>query len=112
MHFKDLNEQIRTAKSDTVTVESCIGQRYIGDGLSGKTITINGTPGNALGAYLNGAQIYVNGNAQDATGDTMNAGRIVINGSSGRRNRLRDARRKNFCKGRRRLPRRYPYESL
>ena len=83
MHFKDLNEQIRTAKSDTVTVDNCIGQRYIGDGLSGKTITINGTPGNALGAYLNGAQIYVNGNAQDATGDTMNAGRIVINGSSG-----------------------------
>jgi glutamate synthase domain-containing protein 3 len=48
-----------------------------------KTITINGTPGNALGAYLDGGTIIVNGNAQDATGDTMNDGKIVIHGSAG-----------------------------
>lgn len=83
MHFKTLNEEIRACSDDEIVIDNCIGQRYIGDGLSKKKITINGTPGNALGAYLNGACIYVNGNAQDAAGDTMNEGRIVINGSSG-----------------------------
>jgi glutamate synthase domain-containing protein 3 len=44
---------------------------------------IDGTPGNALGAYLDGADIIVNGNAQDAVGDTMNDGRIIVHGSAG-----------------------------
>ena len=48
-----------------------------------KAITIEGVPGNALGAYLNGASITVCGNAQDAVGDTMNAGEIVVHGSIG-----------------------------
>lgn len=82
MHFQILNEMVRQSDKD-VTIENCIGQRYIGSGQSGKHITINGTPGNALGAYLNGADITVWGNAQDATGDTMNDGAIVIHGSSG-----------------------------
>ncbi|MBU5451130.1 glutamate synthase [Acetivibrio sp. MSJd-27] len=82
MHFQILNEMVRQSDKD-VTIENCIGQRYIGSGQSGKHITINGTPGNALGAYLNGADITVWGNAQDATGDTMNEGAIVIHGSSG-----------------------------
>ena len=42
--------------------------------MSGKTLVIDGVPGNALGAYLGGGSITVNGNAQDAVGDTMNAG--------------------------------------
>ncbi len=50
---------------------------------SGKSLTIDGIPGNALGAYLNGAEITVNGNAQDAVGDTMNEGKIVIKGNIG-----------------------------
>lgn len=83
MHFKTLNNLIRDSKDAEVTIDNCIGQRFIGDGLRGKTITINGTPGNALGAYLDGARIVVNGNAQDATGDTMNDGDIFIHGSSG-----------------------------
>lgn len=48
-----------------------------------KKITINGIPGNALGAYLNGAEIEVMGNAQDAVGDTMNDGKIIIHGNIG-----------------------------
>ena len=48
-----------------------------------KRITVNGTPGNALGAYMDGAKIIVNGNAQDATGDTMNDGSIIIHGNCG-----------------------------
>ena len=82
MHFQTLNEQIREARED-VTVDNCCGQRFIASGLKGKTITINGTPGNALGAYLDGASIVVHGNAQDATGDTMNSGEIVIHGNTG-----------------------------
>ena len=83
MHFKTLNDAVRSAPDKEIVIDQCVGQRYIGDGLSGKKIIINGTPGNALGAYLNGAEIIVNGNAQEATGDTMNAGRILINGNCG-----------------------------
>lgn len=82
LDFKELNEYVRTTASD-VSINDCCGQRFIGSGLFEKTITINGTPGNALGAYLNGGVIHVNGNAQDAVGDTMNDGKIVIHGNAG-----------------------------
>lgn len=78
----ELNKQIRESSED-ITVSECFGERFIGSGASGKTITINGTPGNALGAYLDGAEIIVNGNAQDAVGDTMNDGKIIIRGNAG-----------------------------
>lgn len=77
-----LNDEI-AALSGEITLDNCLGQRFIASGAYDKTITINGVPGNALGAYLNGAQVFVNGNAQDATGDTMNSGRIVIAGRCG-----------------------------
>ena len=77
-----LNESVRAAKDDCEIV-GCIGERFIGAGLSSRTIRIKGIPGNALGAYLNGAKIFVDGNAQDAVGDTMNAGEITINGNAG-----------------------------
>ncbi len=85
--YKDLNAAIKTADDDCF-IDNCFGQRFIGAGLNssdsgGKNITINGTPGNALGAYLNGAVITVNGNAQDAVGDTMNDGKIIIDGNAG-----------------------------
>lgn len=83
MHFQALNELVRETADDTVIIDRCLGQRYIGSGLSGKKLVINGTPGNALGAYLDGASITVRGNAQDATGDTMNDGVICIHGSAG-----------------------------
>lgn len=67
MHFRDLNERVRACADKEVVLENCIGQRYIGSGLSGKHLEIHGTPGNALGAYLDGATITVHGNAQDAT---------------------------------------------
>jgi glutamate synthase domain-containing protein 3 len=82
LDFKELNERIKAAGED-VRVDDCYGQRFIGSALGAKTITINGTPGNALGAYLNGGIIEVNGNAQDATGDTMNGGKIIIHGNAG-----------------------------
>jgi glutamate synthase domain-containing protein 3 len=83
IHFQVLNKKIRECEDDEVTVNGCIGQRYIATGLSDKKIIINGTPGNAMGAYLNGGDVIVNGNAQDATGDTMNGGKIIIHGNSG-----------------------------
>jgi len=77
-----LNDEIRRAEEDII-IEDCFGERYIGSGASSITITINGTPGNAMGAYLDVATIIVNGNAQDAIGDTMNDGKIIINGNAG-----------------------------
>ncbi len=83
MNFQVLNRRVRETSEKKITVNGIIGQRYVGAGLSGKKIILNGTPGNALGAYLNGCDIEVHGNAQDATGDTMNSGKIVIYGSAG-----------------------------
>jgi len=82
LDFKDLNRRIRYT-SEPVCIDDCFGQRFIGSGMSCKNITINGTPGNALGAYFDGETIQVNGNAQDATGDTMNSGKIIIHGNAG-----------------------------
>ena len=83
LEYDLLNQQIRSSNAPVINIDNCLGQRYIGSGLSNCRLQINGVPGNALGAYLDGAEIVVYGNAQDATGDTMNAGSIVIHGSSG-----------------------------
>lgn len=82
LDYKALNDNLRKTQGDC-SITGCLGQRFIAVGMSGKNITINGIPGNALGAYLNGASITVNANAQDAVGDTMNDGRIVIHGNVG-----------------------------
>ena len=80
--YRELNDALR-ASGDEVTLDGCLGQRFIAAGMSEKKLTISGVTGNALGAYMDDCCITVNGNAQDATGDTMNSGRIFINGSSG-----------------------------
>ena len=82
LNYKALNEALRKA-TDDCNISGCCGQRYIAAGMSDKSITVNGIPGNALGAYLNGATITVNANAQEAVGDTMNAGKIVVHGNIG-----------------------------
>ncbi len=82
-NFRQLNGEIRSARDPEIEVENCLGQRYIGAGMSGKSLLLRGVPGNALGCYLDGGAIRVRGNAQDQTGDTMNAGAIVVEGSSG-----------------------------
>lgn len=82
LDYKGLNDRLRKTEGDCL-ITGCCGQRFIAAGMSDKTITIDGTPGNALGAYLNGATITVNANAQDAVGDTMNEGKIVIHGNIG-----------------------------
>lgn len=82
LDHKALNEAIRKVQGDC-SIVGCCGQRFIAAGMSDKHITIDGIPGNALGAYLNGATITVNANAQDAVGDTMNEGKIVVHGNIG-----------------------------
>lgn len=82
LDFRALNDTLRKAEEDCRVV-GCRGQRFIAAGMAEKNITIDGIPGNALGAYLNGAHITVNGNGQDAVGDTMNEGTIIIHGSIG-----------------------------
>ena len=82
LDYKELNETLRSARGNC-TVSDCLGQRFIAAGISDKSVTIKGIPGNALGAYLDGAKIEVMGNAQDAVGDTMNDGTIVIHGNVG-----------------------------
>ncbi len=86
-YYRDLNAQIRqavTAGADKIELNNVNGQYFIGDGINKPvTITINGVPGNDLGAFMNGATIVVNDNAQDNIGNTMNAGRVVVHGHAG-----------------------------
>ncbi len=82
LSHREINDKLR-ASDGGITLRDCLGQRFICAGMSGVSVTVEGVPGNALGAYLNGAEITVNGNAQDAVGDTMNDGKIVICGSVG-----------------------------
>lgn len=82
LSHKALNDSIRNTHGECV-ISGCCGQRFIAAGMSGRDITIEGIPGNALGAYLNGGTLTVLSNAQDAVGDTMNAGTIVIHGNTG-----------------------------
>lgn len=81
--FDVMNKQIRESDEKHIKISHAVGQRYIGAGLAGRKIEIDGTPGNALGAYLDGSTITVEGNVQDATGDTMNGGEIVVHGNAG-----------------------------
>ena len=82
LNYKAINSALRKADGSCI-ISGCCGQRFIAAGMTDKNITINGVPGNALGAYLNGSTIIVNANAQDAVGDTMNEGEIIIHGNIG-----------------------------
>ncbi|MBE5935443.1 MAG: glutamate synthase [Lachnospiraceae bacterium] len=61
----------------------CIGERYVGCGSTEGKMILEGTPGNALGAYLDGSDIVLYGDAKEATGDTMLKGSITIHGNTG-----------------------------
>ena len=82
LNYKAVNDSLRDTR-ENCTLIGCCGQRFIAAGMSNLDITVDGVPGNALGAYLNGAKITVNANAQDAVGDTMNDGEVVIHGNIG-----------------------------
>ena len=42
LHFKVLNEQLKTSSDCDIKITNCLGQRYIGSGVVGKNITIHG----------------------------------------------------------------------
>lgn len=83
LYYRELNEIIKGTPEREIIIDNCFGQRYIGTGVKGKEILINGTAGNDLGSYLDGCTIRVMGNAQEGTGNTMNDGVIFVHGSSG-----------------------------
>lgn len=83
IYYTELNRLIKASKESELTLNNVNGQRYIGTGVQGKNIIINGTPGNGTGAYLSESNLTIFGNAQDALGDAMNNGEIVIHGSAG-----------------------------
>lgn len=83
LDYTALNSEIRRS-SGNLTLTNVLGQRFIAAGRGNEgDISIDGVPGNALGAYLDGCRVTVRGNAQDAVGDTMNEGEIVIHGNAG-----------------------------
>lgn len=87
LHYRELNEKIHEAirsGAREIILNNVNGQRFIADGLTEKIkITINGVPGNDLGAFMNGPEIIVNNNAQDGVGNTMNGGKILVKGIAG-----------------------------
>ncbi|HEX8960652.1 MAG TPA: hypothetical protein VF775_03690 [Geobacteraceae bacterium] len=87
LYYRDLNSKIRDAVAqgvDKIELVNVNGQYFIGDGINRPvTITVNGVPGNDLGAFLNGATIVVRENGQDNIGNTMNAGKVIVHGHAG-----------------------------
>lgn len=83
LRYDILNKKIKESDEKDIVIKNVYGQRYIGTGAEKKNIVIEGTAGNATGAYLTNTDIRIKGNAQDAIGDTMNDGKIVIEGNSG-----------------------------
>ncbi|HBV87620.1 MAG TPA: hypothetical protein DEF42_13445 [Desulfosporosinus sp.] len=87
LYYRELNSKIReeiATGSQDIVVKNVNGQRYIGDGITGKArLTLKGTPGNDMAAFMNGLELFVEGNTQDSIGNTMNNGKIVVHGSSG-----------------------------
>ena len=86
-HYRELNERLRAlvrAGAESIVVRGVTGQRYLGTSVQAPVrITIEGVPGNDLGAFMDGPHIEVLGDAQDGCGNTMNSGTIVIHRSAG-----------------------------
>lgn len=87
LHYRQLNAKLRQLVADGVgriELRNVYGQRYIGTNLSRPVeISIQGTPGNDLGAFMDGPLITVYGNAQDGSGNTMDHGEIIVHGHAG-----------------------------
>ncbi len=85
--YRELNARIHGLVEEGVSairLNGLIGQRYIGTNLRHPVhLTIDGVPGNDLGAFMDGPTIEVLGSAQDGCGNTMNGGAIIIHGSAG-----------------------------
>ncbi len=88
VYYRRLNEMIRDAiraGETDIVLRNVNGQRYIGAGLSGQTVTldVHGVPGNDLAAFMDGPTIHVRNNAQDGCANTMNSGEVFVHGDAG-----------------------------
>lgn len=87
LSYQELNEKVREAVASGETeikLTNINGQRYIADAIDSPVqITIEGVPGNDLGAFMNGPTVIVNANGQDHIANTMNEGKIVVHGDAG-----------------------------
>jgi len=87
VYYRDLNRQLKALADGgarRITLKHVAGQRYLGTNLHAAVrLTIEGVPGNDLGAFMDGPEIQVLNNAQDGCGNTMNSGTLVIHGSAG-----------------------------
>ena len=65
-------------------VEGDLGKvKYLGAGMTGGKLVINGDTGAHLGAGMTGGEIVVEGNAGDWVGPEMQGGRITVTGNAG-----------------------------
>ena len=88
IYYRQVNDAVRAqiaGGAKTVKLVGVNGQRYIGDGASGKDVRIevHGTPGQDLAMLMDGPTVEVFGNAQDGVSNTMNAGTVIVHGDAG-----------------------------
>jgi glutamate synthase domain-containing protein 3 len=85
--YRELNARLQALVqhgASHIRLLGVTGQRYLGTNLGQPVrLTIEGVPGNDLGAFMDGPTIEVLGSAQDGCGNTMNSGTIIIHGSAG-----------------------------
>ncbi|MBE0448929.1 MAG: hypothetical protein IBX64_12720 [Actinobacteria bacterium] len=87
MYYRNLNEKVREAVDSgeiDIKLVNVNGQRYIADAIDTPVnITIEGVPGNNLGAFMSGPVVVVTANGQDHIANTMNDGKIIVHGDAG-----------------------------
>ncbi len=91
LHYRELNRKMKEALKEgerEFTLKEIMGHRYICAGVACRRedpvrVSIEGLPGNNLGAFMDGPEIRTSANGQDGLANTMNSGRIIVNGSSG-----------------------------
>jgi glutamate synthase domain-containing protein 3 len=86
-HYREVNQELLRLVDEgahRLRLTHVAGQRYLGTNLQRPVqITIEGVPGNDLGAFMDGPRIRVLNDAQDGCGNTMNSGMLAIHGSAG-----------------------------
>lgn len=88
IYYRQVNDAVRHAIDEGATsirLRGVNGQRYIGDGITNKnvTITIEGVAGQDLAMFMAGAHVVVEASAQDGVGNTMDSGSVCVHGNAG-----------------------------
>ncbi len=88
IYYREVNEAIRAAikaGATNIRLKGINGQRYIGDGITDKNVTIfiEGVAGQDLAMFMGGARVVVEASAQDGVGNTMDSGNVIVHGNAG-----------------------------